>query len=116
MPGAVNHVLKEGIFSAEGGNLALHILDILFPSNHIIHKSSCGLCLWASDPIIDKFYYNPSIKGSEAQKQRPNKLLWMLWFDGKSISSLKICKLVCTGDPLILCYKKGNTRKSGENT
>ena len=24
---------------------------------------------------------------SEAQKQRPHKLLWMLWFDGKSISS-----------------------------
>ena len=54
MPGAVNHVLKEGIFSAEGGNLALHILDILFPSNHIIHKS-VGLCFWASDPVIDRF-------------------------------------------------------------
>ena len=25
---------------------------------------------------------------SEAQKQRPHKLLWMLWFDGKSISSI----------------------------
>ena len=25
------------------------------------------------------------MKGSEAQKQRPHKLLWMLWFDGKSI-------------------------------
>ena len=45
MPGAVNHVLKEGIFSAEGGNLALHILDILFPSNHIIHKSVWSLFL-----------------------------------------------------------------------
>ena len=27
------------------------------------------------------------MKGSEAQKQRPHELLWMLWFDEKSISS-----------------------------
>ena len=27
----------------------LSTLDILFPSNHNIHKSSCGLCFWASD-------------------------------------------------------------------
>ena len=27
------------------------------------------------------------IKGSEAQKQRPHKLLWMLWFDEKNISN-----------------------------
>ena len=26
------------------------------------------------------------MKGSEAQKQRPYELLWMLWFDGKIIS------------------------------
>ena len=31
-------------------------LDILFPSNHNIHKSSYGLCLWASDPLIDRLY------------------------------------------------------------
>ena len=31
-------------------------LDILFSSNHYIHKSSCGLCFWASDPLIDRFY------------------------------------------------------------
>ena len=31
-------------------------LDILFPSNHNIHKSSYGLCFWASDPLIDRFY------------------------------------------------------------
>ena len=29
-------------------------LDILFPSNHNIHKSSCGLCFWASDTLIDR--------------------------------------------------------------
>ena len=31
-------------------------LDILFSSNHNIHKSSCGLYFWASDPLIDRFY------------------------------------------------------------
>ena len=31
-------------------------IDILFSSNHNIHKSSCGLCFWASDPLIDRFY------------------------------------------------------------
>ena len=61
-------------------------MDILFSSNHNIHKSSCGLCFWASDPFIDRYYVNLSIKESEAQKQRPKDLLWMLWFDEKSIS------------------------------
>ena len=31
-------------------------LDILFSSNHNIHKSLYGLCFWASDPLIDRFY------------------------------------------------------------
>ena len=53
-------------------------LDILFSSNRNIHKSLCCLCFWASDPLIDRFYLNLSIKGSEAQKQRPHKLLRML--------------------------------------
>ena len=44
-------------------------LDILFPSNHNIHKSSYALCFWTSDPLIDKTYKNLSIKGSEAQKK-----------------------------------------------
>ena len=30
------------------------------------------------------------IKGSEAQKQRAYELLWMLWFDEKSISNVGI--------------------------
>ena len=29
-------------------------LDILFSSNHNIHKSSCGLFIWTSDPLIDR--------------------------------------------------------------
>ena len=43
-----------------------------FLSNYNIHKSSRGLCFWASDPLIDRFYLNLSIKGSEDQKQRPH--------------------------------------------
>ena len=70
---------------AQASKLHVDTLDILFSSNHNIHKSSHGLCFWASDPLIDKFYKNLSIKGSEAQKQRPDELLWMLWFDEKSI-------------------------------
>ena len=62
-------------------------LDVLFSSNRNIHKSSCGLCFWASDPLIHRFYENLSIKGSEAQKQKSYELLWSLWFDGKSIFS-----------------------------
>ena len=31
------------------------ILDILFSSNHNIHKSSCGFYFWASDPLIERF-------------------------------------------------------------
>ena len=50
-------------------------LDILFSSNHNIHKSSCDLCFWASDPLIDRFYKNLSIKGSEVQKQKPHEFL-----------------------------------------
>ena len=31
-------------------------VDILFSSNHNIHKSLYDLCSWASDPLIDRFY------------------------------------------------------------
>ena len=51
--------------------------DILFSSIHNIYKSSCDLRFWASDHLIHRFYKNLSIKGSEAQKQRPHKLLLM---------------------------------------
>ena len=49
-------------------------VDILFSSNHSIHKSSYDIGLWASDPLIDRFLENLSIKGSKAKKQRLNKL------------------------------------------
>ena len=43
------------------------LLDILFPSNHNIHKSSYDLCFWAFDPLIDRFYWNLSIKGLKSK-------------------------------------------------
>ena len=42
-----------------------------------------GLSFRVSDHIIDRFYKNHSIKGFEAQKQRPNKLLWVFWIEKK---------------------------------
>ena len=30
-------------------------LDVLFSSNQNIHKSSSGLCFWASDSLIERF-------------------------------------------------------------
>ena len=33
----------------------LRYIRYTFLSNHNIHKSSCGLCLWASDPLIERF-------------------------------------------------------------
>ena len=36
-------------------SLYLFNLDILFSSNHNVHKSSWDVCFWASDPI-DRFY------------------------------------------------------------
>ena len=59
MPSAINPFSKSNIS---------HSLGIHFSSNPNIHKSSCGLCFWASDLLIDRFYKNLSIKGSEAQK------------------------------------------------
>ena len=37
----------------------------IFPSNHNVHKTSCGLCFWAPDPLI----------GPGANEQSPNELL-----------------------------------------
>ena len=65
-----------------------HNLDILLSSNHNFPKSLHGISFWASDPLINRFLKNLSIKVSEAHKQRPCELLWMLWVDEKSISNL----------------------------
>ena len=43
--------------SPEGSSSGIyHGLDILFSSNHNIHKSSHGLCFWTSDPLINRTY------------------------------------------------------------
>ena len=39
------------------------VLDILFSSNRNIHKSSCDLCFWASDPLIKRFCKIYQLKG-----------------------------------------------------
>ena len=65
------------------------ILDVVFSSNHNIHKSSCGLCFWASSPLIE-IICSLSIKGSVSPKQSPQELLWMLWFDEKVYLKLLI--------------------------
>ena len=49
-----------------------------FSSNRKIHKSLYGLCFWASDNLIDRFYENLWIEGSEPTKQRPHEILLML--------------------------------------
>ena len=41
-------------FKTQGETNCSAAVDILFPSNHNIHKSSCGHCFWASDPLIDR--------------------------------------------------------------
>ena len=41
--------------SDQMNSLKVSILDILFSSNRNIHKSSCSLYFWASDPLIDRF-------------------------------------------------------------
>ena len=39
-----------------------------FSSNHNIHKSSYGLCFWASYHLVEQFYKYLLFKESEAQK------------------------------------------------
>ena len=65
-------------------------LDILFLSILNIHKSSCGLCFWASLFKWIDFTKIFRLKGLKPQQQRPHELLWMLWFDEKSISKIDI--------------------------
>ena len=36
-------------------SLYLFNLDILFSSNHNVHKSSWDVCFWASDTLIEGF-------------------------------------------------------------
>ena len=56
-------------------------LDILFLSNYNINKSSCGLCFWALDPLIDKILVKSIIKRGWGPKTMPtgtfiNVVIW----------------------------------------
>ena len=95
---------KPKIFMIESLHYRQHelgILDILFLSNRNIHKSSSDHCFWASYHSIDGFYLNHSIKWSTAQKQRSDELLWMLWFDEKSISKVSSILFIWDLRPLV---------------
>ena len=46
-----NEALEESSIKNQG---YVCTLDILFSSNHNIHKSSCRICFWASDPHIER--------------------------------------------------------------
>ena len=59
-----------------------------FLSNHNIHKGLCGLCFWASDPLIEGFYQNLSIKWSEAQKNGRTNFYECCDLTEKSISNV----------------------------
>ena len=46
------------------------MLDIeYFSSNHNIHKSTCGLCFWASDPYLIDFGRIYQLKGLEPKNK-----------------------------------------------
>ena len=49
----ITNLLERGRVSK---NTIISTLDILFPSNHNIHKSSHGLWFWTSDPLIERFF------------------------------------------------------------
>ena len=58
---------KQSVFMG-AQSVFMASLDMLFSSNHNIHKSSYGFCIC----------YKILIKGSEAQIQKPYELLLML--------------------------------------
>ena len=51
------------------GNAQSMFIRYTFLLNHNIHKRLYGLCFWAPNPLINRFYLNLSIKGSEVEKK-----------------------------------------------
>ena len=45
------------LFNSKGKVWSLRhtFIRYTFSSNHYIHQSSCGLCFWVPDPLIDRF-------------------------------------------------------------
>ena len=54
-PENVRPVLHHHYLEQFGAYVYIPILDILFLSNHNIHKSLWDLCFWASDTLIERF-------------------------------------------------------------
>ena len=52
---SANAQISSGVLPRREFKDVLCRLDIHFPSNHNINKSLCGLCFWASDPLIERF-------------------------------------------------------------
>ena len=51
----LQNTLYQMVDKIESCKTEVNALDILFPSNHNIHKNSYDLCSWASDPLIERF-------------------------------------------------------------
>ena len=47
---------KQSVFMGAQSVFMASLDIVLFLSNHNIRKSSYGFCIWASDPLIDRFY------------------------------------------------------------
>ena len=73
----INNLMKYWLF------FHIDYLRYIFSSNHIVPQSSCVLCFWVQDPLINSFFQKVPIKGSGTQKQRPHKLWGTMWFDEK---------------------------------
>ena len=60
MPGSSKEGKKHGFQHCSSSLIyrsrVIAPVDILFSSNCNIHKSSYGLCCWASDPLVERFW------------------------------------------------------------
>ena len=67
------------------------LLDILFLSNHNIHKSLCGLCFWASDHLIDRSYWIFQLRGLKLKnKVFMNVVFWRKIISNTHMSSIRM--------------------------
>ena len=77
-------------------------ISIFFDNTHKKYHILAGI---SSFVFMKKFTYRTEdSEGSEAQKQRPNELLWMLWFYEKSIFNAKYFLVTKVFDILISLY------------
>ena len=69
-------------------------LDILFRQIAMFIKAGMAFVFGLQTLELIEFSKNISIKGSAVQKPWLYKILWMLWFDEKSISNMSCPWLV----------------------